>query len=142
MSVLVFFHAHPDDECITTGGTMARAVSEGHTVVLVLATGGEHGEDPGDLAPNESLADRRRTEAEASCNVLGVHHLEWLGYHDSGMTGWHQNDHDVAFINAPIDEASGRLAEILERYNADTLFTYDWHGNYGCLLYTSDAADE
>ena len=131
MSVLVFFHAHPDDECITTGGTMARAVSEGHTVVLVLATGGEHGDDPGDLAPNETLADRRRKEAEASCNVLGVHHLEWLGYHDSGMTGWHQNDHAVAFINAPLDEASGRLAEILEQYNADTLFTYDWHGNYG-----------
>ena len=52
MATLVFFHAHPDDEAIATGGTMARAARDGHTVVLVVATGGEHGEVPSDLSHN------------------------------------------------------------------------------------------
>lgn len=131
MGTLVCFHAHPDDEAIATGGTMARAAKEGHTVVLVVATGGEHGEVPGDLAPGETLADRRRRETEASCAELGVHHVEWLGYRDSGMTGWEQNGHDGAFVGAPVDEAAERLAAILRRYSAEVLTVYDWHGNYG-----------
>ena len=131
MATLVFFHAHPDDEAIATGGTMARAARDGHTVVLVVATGGEHGEVPSDLAPGETLADRRRRETEDSCEVLGVTHLEWLGYRDSGMTGWEQNGHDGAFIGVNLDEASSRLAEILKRHNASVLTVYDWHGNYG-----------
>jgi LmbE family N-acetylglucosaminyl deacetylase len=60
MATLVCFHAHPDDEAIATGGTMARAHAEGHRVVLVVATDGEHGEVPDDLADGETLADRRR----------------------------------------------------------------------------------
>ena len=55
MGTLVCFHAHPDDESISTGGTMARAVAEGHRVVLVVATNGDHGEVPEDLAPGETL---------------------------------------------------------------------------------------
>jgi LmbE family N-acetylglucosaminyl deacetylase len=131
MGTLVCFHAHPDDEAIATGGTMARAAKEGHTVVLVVATGGEHGELPTDLAPDETLADRRRIETEASCVELGVHHVEWLGYLDSGMTGWEQNGHEGAFVGASVDEAADRLASILRRHNADVLTVYDWHGNYG-----------
>ena len=131
MAVLCFLHAHPDDESITTGGTIARAAAEGHTVVLVMATGGEHGQTPSDLGAGETLADRRRKETEESCNVLGIQHLEWLGYHDSGMTGWHQNDQATALLQAPLEEASVRLANILSKYGATVLFTYDWHGNYG-----------
>ena len=131
MATLVCFHAHPDDEAIATGGTMARAAREGHKVVLVVATGGEHGEVPGDLAPGETLADRRRRETEESCAVLGVHAVEWLGYRDSGMTGWEQNGHDGAFVGAPVDEAAERLAAILRRHDTDVLTVYDWHGNYG-----------
>lgn len=131
MGTLVCFHAHPDDEAIATGGTMARAAKEGHTVVLVVATGGEHGEVPADLAPNETLADRRRRETEVSCAELGVQHIEWLGYRDSGMTGWEQNGHDGAFVGAPVEEAAQRLAAILVRHEADVLTVYDWHGNYG-----------
>ena len=66
METLVCLHAHPDDECISTGGTMARAAEEGHRVVLIVATNGEHGEVPDDLADGETLADRRRAETEAS----------------------------------------------------------------------------
>ena len=131
MGTLVCFHAHPDDEAIATGGSMARAATEGHTVVLVVATGGEHGEVPADLRPGESLADRRRSETIASCAEPGVHHIEWLGYRDSGMTGWEQNGHDGAFVGASVDEAASRLADILRKYGADVLTVYDWHGNYG-----------
>ena len=66
MGTLVCFHAHPDDESISTGGTMARAVAEGHRVVLVVATNGDHGESPDDLAEGESLVDRRRAETALS----------------------------------------------------------------------------
>ena len=58
MGTLVCFHAHPDDESIATGGSIARAVSEGHRVVLVMATHGDHGEVPGDLAPGETQIGR------------------------------------------------------------------------------------
>ncbi|MEN9644335.1 MAG: hypothetical protein RL238_1004 [Actinomycetota bacterium] len=131
MGTLVCFHAHPDDESISTGGTIARAVAEGHRVVLVVATHGDHGEVPEDLAPGESLVDRRMAETAASCAVLGVHRLVWLGYADSGMTGWEQNHAPDAFFQAPLDEAAERLAAVLREESADVLTTYDWHGNYG-----------
>src|SRR3954467_13929938 len=88
---LMTVHAHPDDESIGTGGTMAKAVAAGHRVVLVVATGGEGGEVPDDLAPGETLVARRRAETMCSAGVLGVARVEWLGYVDSGMTGWAQN---------------------------------------------------
>jgi len=131
MATLVCFHAHPDDEAIATGGSMARAVEEGHRVVLVVATNGDHGEVPDDLAPGETLADRRRAETDCSAAVLGIHRVAWLDYADSGMTGWDQNDHEQSFHQAPLDEAAERLATILREESADVLTTYDWHGGYG-----------
>jgi LmbE family N-acetylglucosaminyl deacetylase len=131
MGVLVSFHAHPDDESITTGGTIARANAEGHRVVLVVATGGEHGETPDDLAAGELLADRRRAETTRSAEVLGVDRLVWLGYRDSGMTGWETNGHPESFVSADVDAAAERLAAVLREESADVLTSYDWHGNYG-----------
>ena len=131
MATLVFFHAHPDDESILTGGSIARAADEGHRVVLVVATDGRLGEVPDDLGTGESLVDRRRAELARSAAVLGVRRVEWLGYHDSGMTGWEQNDDPASFHQADLDEAAGRLAAILADERADVLVTYDWHGNYG-----------
>src|SRR5688500_4597848 len=85
-ATLVSFHAHPDDECIVTGGTIARAARDGHRVVLVFATRGEVGEVPdGFLEPGESLADRREAEARRAAEILGVDRVEFLGYRDSGM---------------------------------------------------------
>jgi len=84
---IVFFHAHPDDEVISTGGSIARAAAEGHRVVLVVATNGDHGEVPDDLGDDETIVARRRTETERSAGELGVHRIVWLGYHDSGMSG-------------------------------------------------------
>jgi LmbE family N-acetylglucosaminyl deacetylase len=131
MGTLVCFHAHPDDEAIATGGSMARAHAEGHRVVLVIATNGEHGESPGDLDADETLADRRRAEVACSASVLGVDRVVWLGYSDSGMTGWEQNEHPASFHLADLDEAGNRLAEVLRAEGADVLTIYDWHGNYG-----------
>jgi LmbE family N-acetylglucosaminyl deacetylase len=131
MGTLVCFHAHPDDESISTGGTLARASAEGHRVVLVIATNGDFGETPADLAPGETLVDRRRKEATESAAALGVHRLEWLGYSDSGMTGWEQNNLPESFLQAPLEEAAQRLADILIEERADILTSYDWHGNYG-----------
>jgi LmbE family N-acetylglucosaminyl deacetylase len=131
VSTLVCFHAHPDDESIATGGSIARAVDEGHRVVIVMATDGRHGETPADLAQAESLVDRRRAETEASAHVLGASDVHWLGYHDSGMTGWPQNQHPEAFMKADVDQAAGRLADILAEVGADVMTCYDWHGGYG-----------
>ena len=131
MATLVCFHAHPDDECISTGGTMARAASEGHRVVLVVATDGGQGEVPDDLPEGTTLADRRRDETLASAEVLGVARVEFLGYADSGMTGWEANDAGASFHRADVDEAAERLAEILRDERADVLTIYDWHGTYG-----------
>ena len=83
MGTLVCFHAHPDDECMMTGGSMARAAAEGHRVVLVVATNGDHGEVPDDLAPGETLVQRRKEETARSAEVLGVHRVVWLDYADT-----------------------------------------------------------
>jgi LmbE family N-acetylglucosaminyl deacetylase len=131
VGTLVAFHAHPDDECISTGGSLARAAAEGHRVVLVVATNGDFGEVPDDLADGETLVDRRRDEVQRSAAVLGIHRIVWLGYKDSGMTGWEQNADPDSFFQADLESAAERLAAILREENADVLTTYDWHGNYG-----------
>jgi len=93
MATLVCFHAHPDDESIATGGTMALAAEAGHDVVLVVATRGEHGEPvPGVLAEGEDLWRRRVVETHEAARLLGVGRVEFLGYEDSGMMGEPTND--------------------------------------------------
>lgn len=132
MATLVTFHAHPDDEAIACGGTMARAKAEGHRVILVSATGGEHGEvQEGFLGPQESLATRRREEIEEAGAILGVDRVEMLGYVDSGMMGTPENDATDSFWQADRDEAATRLARILEQERADVLTVYDENGSYG-----------
>lgn len=131
MQTVVFFHAHPDDEVLLTGGTIAKAAEDGSKVVLVVATNGDHGDVPEDLAHDESLIDRRRRETEQSAAILGVKHVLWLGYADSGMTGWDQNEHPECFWKADVDDAANRLAKILVAEKADALVVYDWHGVYG-----------
>ncbi len=110
---------------------MARAAAEGSRVVVVFATNGDHGEAPADLAPGEGVVERRRAEARASADVLGVQRVVWLGYADSGMTGWEQNSHEDAFAAAPVDDAARRFADILDEEGADIAVGYDWHGGYG-----------
>jgi LmbE family N-acetylglucosaminyl deacetylase len=129
---IVFFHAHPDDEAIATGGSMARAKRDGHRVILVSATRGELGEfAPESLAPGESLVDRRVAELRTAADVLGVDRVEFLGYRDSGMAGEPTNDDPESFWRADLDEAARRLARLLDDEHVDVLTVYDEHGNYG-----------
>ena len=107
MATLVSFHAHPDDESIATGGTIAKAVADGHRVVLVMATRGEMGEVADDfLDPGEQLGIRRIGETFESAKVLGVHRVEFLGYVDSGMMGESTNDRAYSFWRADVDAAA------------------------------------
>ncbi len=132
MATVVFFHAHPDDEAIATGGTMAALADGGHRVVLVTATRGELGEIPDDLSEgDESLADRRLAELTEACRILGVGRQTYLDYLDSGMAGEATNDRPGSFAAADIDEAAAALAGILVEEAADVLVTYDEHGGYG-----------
>jgi len=132
MATMVCFHAHPDDECIITGGVMAKAASQGHRVVLVVATKGENGEVPdGFLDPDQPLWQRRVEETHASAKELGAQRVEFLGYVDSGMMGTPENDAPGAFWSADLDEAGGQLAAILNEEDADVLTIYDDNGGYG-----------
>lgn len=132
MATAVFFHAHPDDEAIATGGTMALAADAGHQVVLVLATSGEHGEPvEGVLGDDEALGTRRADEARAAAAVLGAERVELLGYVDSGMMGEPTNDAPECFWQADVDQAAERLASILRDVDAELLVIYDENGNYG-----------
>jgi LmbE family N-acetylglucosaminyl deacetylase len=120
-----------DDEASQTAGSMARAADEGHRVVLVIATNGDHGDAPPDLAEGQTVAARRRLEAEQSGRVLGVARIVWLGYADSGMTGWEQNSSQNALMGADLDEAARAVAAVLDDEDADVVTGYDWHGGYG-----------
>jgi len=131
MATLVTFHAHPDDEAIACGGTMATAAA-GHRVILVVATRGEHGEVvDGYLDPGEELWQRRVKETQAAAEILGVSRVEFLGYVDSGMMGVAENDAPGSFWQADVEEAAERLAGILREEGADVLTAYDENGVYG-----------
>jgi LmbE family N-acetylglucosaminyl deacetylase len=130
-------HAHPDDEATGTGGILARYSDEGVRTVLVTCTDGELGDGPGGVKPGDPAHDEgvivplRRSELEASCAILGVSDLELLGYHDSGMEGWPQNQAPSSFWQTPVHEAGHRLAELMARYKPQVVVTYDENGFYG-----------
>lgn len=131
MATAVFFHAHPDDETLFTGGTMAKAAAEGHRVVLVTATRGDQGEDrAGLVAEGETLAERREEELRAAVGRLGVDRCVILGYGDSGIDGAAAG----AFSRLPakeVEEVAARLAAILREEQPDVFVTYDERGIYG-----------
>lgn len=126
---LVAFHAHPDDESLLTGGTLARAAAEGHRVVLVTATDGERGLAGAVDGVGAELGRRRRVELRRAAGCLGVHRLVHLGYGDSGL---HPDPGDLeAFAQADPDAAAQRLAGVLHAEHADVLTVYDPNGGYG-----------
>lgn len=130
-------HAHPDDECIGTGGVLARYASEGIRTVLVTCTDGACGDGPDGSKPGDPGHDRaavavaRRDELARSCETLGVTHLEHLEYGDSGMMGWAQNDEPGSFWTSPVSDAADRLAALFRRYEPQVVITYDSNGMYG-----------
>lgn len=127
MATVVFLHAHPDDEAIFSGGTMAALSTAGHRVVLVVATGGELGVEH----PDGPLEQVRRAEAEAAAECLGVATVHHLGFRDSGLAGDPANRAPGAFMAADVATAADRLAGILTDERADAIVTDDDHGIYG-----------
>ncbi len=145
---LLLVHAHPDDECIGQGATMAKYVAEGRGVTLVTCTAGEMGEI---LVPelehlaadrDDKLGEHRRGELADAMAELGVTDHRFLGgfgtYRDSGMK-WHAEGHavaaddihDNAFWRADLTEASNHLVEVIREVRPQVLVTYDEFGGYG-----------
>jgi mycothiol conjugate amidase Mca len=132
---LMIVHAHPDDECIGTGGVLARYSDEGVRTVLVTCTLGEEGEivvPEWDTPENHAmLAEIRREELDRAVKLLHISDLELLPYRDSGMMGRPSNDHPECFWKADLDEATGRLVELVRRYRPQVLMSYNEEGGYG-----------
>lgn len=134
---LMVVHAHPDDEAPSTGGILHRYSQEGVRTVLVTCTGGELGDGPGGIKPDQPGHDEaqvratRRAELDRACGELKVGHLEMLGYLDSGMAGWAQNHRPGSLSGVPLEDGLARLVPLLERYRPQVLVSYDEQGGYG-----------
>lgn len=135
-------HAHPDDESLWTGGTIARYAAQGAHVTVVTCTLGEEGEIiPESLrhlatAEADQLGGYRVGELRAACLALGVNDHRFLGgvgrWRDSGMAGVPSNDHPRAFAApAAFDEQAAALAEVVRQVRPQVVVTYDAHGGYG-----------
>ncbi|GHJ05828.1 1D-myo-inositol 2-acetamido-2-deoxy-alpha-D-glucopyranoside deacetylase [Micromonospora humidisoli] len=138
---LLLVHAHPDDESIGTGSTMAHYAAAGAHVTLVTCTLGEEGEVHVPAlaqlvaAEADQLGGFRIGELGAACAALGVTDHRFLGgagrYRDSGMMGMPTNEHPRAFWRADLDEAAGLLLEVIREIRPQVLVTYDPNGFYG-----------
>ena len=138
---LLLVHAHPDDESIETGATMARYAAAGVPVTLVTCTLGELGEViPADLAylaagRGDLLGKYRIGELEAACAALGVRDHRFLGgpgrWRDSGMMGLPSNDDPGCFWQADLDEAVLGLVAIIREVRPRVMVSYDDRGFYG-----------
>ena len=138
---LLLVHAHPDDETIGNGVTMARYAAEGARVTLVTCTLGEEGEV---LVPqlahlaadrDDQLGQHRIGELAAAMEALGVRDHRFLGgpgrYRDSGMMGLPTNDRPDTFWQADLDEAAGLLVQVIREVRPQVVVTYDEDGGYG-----------
>jgi len=139
---LLLVHAHPDDETINNGVTMAKYAALGAQVTLVTCTRGEEGEvlvnELANLASDkdDKLGEHREIELKNAMDELGVKDFRFLGapskkWRDSGMMGTPANDRDDVFWQADLDEASNELVKIILEIKPQVLITYDEFGGYG-----------
>jgi N-acetyl-1-D-myo-inositol-2-amino-2-deoxy-alpha-D-glucopyranoside deacetylase len=138
---LLLVHAHPDDETINNGATMARYVAEGAQVTLLTCTLGEEGEilvpELAQLAADQAdqLGGYRIWELRTAMSALGVTDMRFLGgpgrYRDSGMMGTQANDRPRAFWRADLDEAVAHAVAVVREVRPQVLVTYDENGGYG-----------
>ncbi len=129
-STILSLHAHPDDEVMLTGELLAKANAQGLRTVVVYGTRGEAGETGLDLG-EETLGQRRATEARAACDVLGVDRVEFLDYVDSGMAGTPSNEHPSAFGAADPAVVAASVAELVADEELLAVVGYDANGTYG-----------
>ena len=111
--------AHPDDETYLSAGIMAQAVRNGQRVVCVTATRGEAGSQDEQRWPLDRLAEIRTAELAEALSILGVSEHRWLDYPDGGCA------------EVPVDEATARLAAIVDDVRPDTVLTFGPDGQTG-----------
>ena len=139
---LLLVHAHPDDETINNGVTMAKYAALGAQVTLVTCTRGEEGEvlvnELANLASDkdDKLGEHREIELKDAMAQLGINDFRFLGapskkWRDSGMMGTPANDRGDVFWQADLDEASNELVKIILEIKPQVLITYDEFGGYG-----------
>ena len=139
---LLLVHAHPDDETINNGVTMAKYAEAGAAVTLVTCTRGEEGEvlvtELANLASDkdDKLGEHREIELKDAMAQLGINDFRFLGtpnkkWRDSGMMGTPQNERGDVFWQADLDEASLELVKIILEIKPQVLITYDEFGGYG-----------
>ncbi|WP_240519356.1 N-acetyl-1-D-myo-inositol-2-amino-2-deoxy-alpha-D-glucopyranoside deacetylase [Amycolatopsis antarctica] len=138
---MLLVHAHPDDETLTTGGTIARYAAEGAEVTVVTCTLGEEGEIiPPALAglgawAADQLGGYRSGELAAACAALGQVRHRYLGgigrWRDSGMAGTPSAEHPRAFTRGTLDEQAAQLAALLDEFRPQVVVSYDAFGGYG-----------
>jgi LmbE family N-acetylglucosaminyl deacetylase len=146
---VLFVHAHPDDEAIFTGGTMALLAAAGHRVILIVATNGELGSPPAGVADVDlrlahpsavgatgpaalgPVAAHRRAEVEQAAELLGIARVEWLGYRDSGMAGDVANADPLCLWQADPGEVANQIAGFALDEACEAIVTYDDRGIYG-----------
>ncbi|MGB7364148.1 MAG: N-acetyl-1-D-myo-inositol-2-amino-2-deoxy-alpha-D-glucopyranoside deacetylase [Rhodococcus sp. (in: high G+C Gram-positive bacteria)] len=138
---LLLVHAHPDDETITTGGTIARAVRDGVDVTVLTCSLGEEGEVIGDTwaelvaGRSDQLGGYRIHELTTALRALGCRPPRFLGgagrWRDSGMVGTPAADHPRAFVRADVDEAVRAMVEVIRDVRPQVVVAYDPEGGYG-----------
>ncbi|MPY78657.1 MAG: N-acetyl-1-D-myo-inositol-2-amino-2-deoxy-alpha-D-glucopyranoside deacetylase [Actinophytocola sp.] len=138
---LLLVHAHPDDETLTTGGTIASYAAAGYDVTVVTCTLGEEGEIiPPALAQlgaadADQLGGYRHGELMAACAALGVRHHRYLGgigrWRDSGMAGMPSADHPRALVGGSVTEQANQLRTVIDEFRPRVVVGYDSYGGYG-----------
>jgi LmbE family N-acetylglucosaminyl deacetylase len=134
---LVCVHAHPDDEAIFTAGISSHYAARGYRVVLVTCTNGMFGYDDqgreGSHPQHDGDATRatRAAELQRAAALVGFARTATLGFDDSGMAGWPQNERAGAFMNIDVDATARTVAALLDEVGATVVVTYDENGFYG-----------
>jgi LmbE family N-acetylglucosaminyl deacetylase len=134
---LVCVHAHPDDEALFTAGVTSHYADRGYRIVLITCTNGQLGLDDHARPGSDPLHDAEVTRAtragelQRAAIVAGFSRVVTLGYDDSGMKGWAQNDRREAFKNADVAAVARTIAAVMDEENASVVVTYDENGFYG-----------
>ena len=125
---IVGVFAHPDDESLLAGGTLARYVAEGAEAMVLTCTGGEAGESWDPTVDPAHISAVRREELREACRRLGVRTVEVLGYEDSGIPA---RGRPSSLVAAPLDAVAADIRAVLERHQPDVVITHDATGGYG-----------
>jgi N-acetyl-1-D-myo-inositol-2-amino-2-deoxy-alpha-D-glucopyranoside deacetylase len=129
---LMLTGAHPDDETLGIGGTLAQYAAAGYKVYYVCGTRGEAGEvAPEFMQGYASIAELRTHELKCAAEVLGLADVIYLDYRDSGMAGSPENKHPNALTGAPTEQVAGRIVEAIRRLKPEVIITSDPLGGYG-----------